>query len=61
MSRKIPAIKLPKEVVIRASLSPKRMGVVDRAYLKSYAVASQSYNKHKNDNLKKVIRETSDD
>lgn len=56
--RRRPKVKLSSQTIITAMLSPKRNGVVDRNYLKSMAVAVDSYNRHKNANMKKIIRET---
>ena len=57
--RNKPRVNLPSSVKVMAMLSPKRDGKVDRRYLKAMASAISSYDKHKNDNIKKIIRETS--
>lgn len=54
-----PVVKLPKSVIISASLGP-RNGKIDRMYLRSMASAIDSANRHKNDSLRKVTRELSD-
>ncbi len=56
--RNRPKVNLPSSVKVMAMLSPKRDGKVDRKYLKAMASAILSFDKHKNDNLKKVVRET---
>lgn len=57
--RRTPKVKLSSQTIISAMLSPTRNGVVDRNYLKSMAVAVDSYNRHKNATMKKIVRETS--
>jgi len=57
--RRTPKVKLSSQTIILSMLSPKRNGVVDRNYLKSMAVAVDSYNRHKNATMKKIVRETS--
>lgn len=54
-----PVVKLPKSVVISASLGP-RNGRVDRMYLRAMASAIDSANRHKYDSMRKVTRELSD-
>jgi len=60
MSQKVlrPKVKVPSYVKIMAMLSPKRTGVIDRAYIKSMVVAIDGYNKKRNDAMKKVYKDT---
>lgn len=60
MSKVNPVVKLPKNVVISASLG-SRTGKVNRSYLRSMASAMDSFEKHKNASLKKVTRDSSSD
>lgn len=60
MKKAKPVVKLPKSVVIQASLG-SRVGRVDRIYLRSMASAIDSANRHKNENMKKITRELSDE
>lgn len=59
MSKKIPPVKIPKNVIISASLG-SRNGKIDRNYLRNMAKAIYECQNHKNANLKKTNRETSD-
>lgn len=60
--RNRPRVNLPSSVKVMAMLSPKRDGKVNRRYLKAMASAVYSFEKHKNDNIKKIVREsTSED
>lgn len=61
MSQIRPKVSLPKSVIISAMLSPRSGGTVDRKYLRAMAGAIHTATKHKNDNMRKVHRETSDD
>lgn len=60
MSKKVrPIVKLPKNVVISASLGSGN-GKVDRTYLRLMASAIESSNRHKNESMRKMTREFSD-
>jgi len=54
-----PAIKLPKNTVISASLGSKT-GKVDRVYLRAMARAIDDFNRHKNASMRKLTRDASD-
>lgn len=56
MSKNKPVVKLPKNVIISASLG-SRNGKIDRSYLRFMASAIDSANRHKNDNMKKLNRD----
>lgn len=60
MSNKVhrPKVKIPSQTKVMAMLSPRRDGITDRSYIKSMAVAIDSYERHKNNNMKKITRET---
>jgi hypothetical protein len=62
MSQKVrrPKVKVPGYVKVMAMLSPKRDGKTDRSYIKSMCSAVDSYNRHKNAAMKKIVKDTSD-
>ena len=61
MSNKVrrPKVKIPSQVKVMAMLSPRRDGITDRSYIKSMAVAIDCFDRHRNSNMKKIVRETS--
>lgn len=63
MNQKIrrPKVNLPAEYKARAMLSPTRNGKIDRSYIKMMCEAIHSYNKHRNDSMKKVYKDSSSD
>lgn len=62
MSQKVrrPKVKVPGYVKVMAMLSPKRDGKTDRGYIKSMCVAIDSFERHRNSALKKIVKDTSD-
>lgn len=56
-----PKVNVPSYVKIAAMLSPTSKGRIDRHYIRMMCGAIDSYNRHKNDNLRKIHRDTSDD
>lgn len=54
-----PKVSLPSRYTDIAMLSGN--GKIDRTYIKLMCSAINSYNKHKNDNMKKINRDISND
>lgn len=59
MKKLNPAVKLPKYVVFSSMLGSNK-GRTDRTYLRMMASAIHSFEKRKNDSMKKVYKDTSD-
>lgn len=59
MKKVKPVVKLPKHVIIRSMLGSSK-GKVDRKYLRMMAEAIHSSERHKNDNMKKMYKDTSE-
>ena len=56
-----PKVSLPGPIKDLAMLSPSSRGRIDRQYIKFMCEAVHSYEKHRNSNLRQVIRESSND
>lgn len=63
MSKKIsrPKVNVPGYVKAAAMLSPTSKGKIDRQYIRMMCSAIDSYNRHRNDNIRKIMKETSSD
>ena len=62
MSKKIrrPKINVPAYVKDAAMLAPDSKGRIDRSYIRLMCSAIDTYNRHRSDSLKKVIKDLSD-
>jgi len=63
MSKKIrrPKVNVPGYVKVAAMLSPSSKGNIDRQYIRMMCSAIDSFNNHRNDNIRKIMKETSSD
>lgn len=56
-----PKVSVPSQVKIMAMLNPRRTGKIDRQYIRSMCSAIANHDKHKNDNIRKILKESSSD